>query len=112
MTLDELLRSRSQPQTGVAMAMADAHQQLTVLPQWSLLGDAIERRFSFTHYFETLAFVNALAYVVHHEDHHPVLTVEYNRCTVRFNTHSVRGLSINDFICAAKIDALHEQRFG
>ncbi len=53
-----------------------------------------------------MAFVNALAWVAHPEDHHPDLAVSYNRCAVRFNTHSVGGISINDFICAAKVDAL------
>jgi 4a-hydroxytetrahydrobiopterin dehydratase len=50
--------------------------------------------------------VNALAFIAHREDHHPDLEVGYNRCTVRFSTHSVEGLSENDFICAARIDAL------
>ena len=54
----------------------------------------------------TMAFVNAVAWIAHREDHHPDLLVSYNRCTVRFNTHSVGGLSINDFICAAKVDGL------
>ena len=53
-----------------------------------------------------MAFVNALAWIAHVEDHHPDLAVSYSRCTVRFNTHSVGGISINDFICAAKVDAL------
>ena len=112
LTLEALLHSKCQPQTGAALTAAAAQQQLQALPQWSLHHDAIERCFTFSNYFQTLAFVNALAYVVHHEDHHPVLTVEYNRCTVRFNTHSVHGLSDNDFICAAKINALFELRFG
>jgi len=50
--------------------------------------------------------VNALAWIAHTEDHHPDLAVSYDRCVVRFNTHSVGGISINDFICAAKADAL------
>ncbi len=94
------------------MTAQEATQQLQRLPRWSLGDGYIERCVAFANYFETLAFVNALAYVVHHEDHHPVLTVEFNRCTVRFNTHSVHGLSVNDFICAAKTDALFEQRFS
>lgn len=57
-------------------------------------------------FHETIAFVNALAWVAHREDHHPDLSVGYNRCAVRFNTHAVGGLSVNDFICAAKLDAL------
>jgi 4a-hydroxytetrahydrobiopterin dehydratase len=75
---------------------------------WSLAdaGDAISRTFRFGNYYETIAFVNALAWIAHHEDHHPDLEVGYNRCTVRYSTHVVGGLSENDFICAAKIDAL------
>ncbi len=53
-----------------------------------------------------MAFVNALAWIAHTEDHHPDLQVGYYRCTVRFSTHSVGGISVNDFICAAKADAL------
>jgi len=75
---------------------------------WSLSteGDAISRRFRFGNYYETIAFVNALAWIAHREDHHPDLEVGYNRCTVRYSSHAVGGLSENDFICAAKIDAL------
>jgi 4a-hydroxytetrahydrobiopterin dehydratase len=67
---------------------------------------AIEKTFAFKNYYETIAFVNALAWICHTQDHHPELAVSYNRCVVRFNTHSVGGISINDFICAAKTDAL------
>lgn len=75
---------------------------------WSLTGDrsGIQRTFKFGNYYQTIAFVNALAWVAHSEDHHPDLGVSYNRCRVIFSTHSVGGLSENDFICAAHIDAL------
>ena len=75
---------------------------------WSMSDDglAIQRSFRFDNYYQTIAFVNALAWVAHGEDHHPDLEVGYNRCLVRFSTHSVGGLSENDFICAARIDAL------
>ena len=66
----------------------------------------LRRSFRFGDYYQTIAFVNALAWVAHREDHHPDLEVGYNRCTVRYSTHSVGGLSENDFICAARIDAL------
>jgi 4a-hydroxytetrahydrobiopterin dehydratase len=66
----------------------------------------IERKFRFKNYYRTMAFVNAVAWVAHHEDHHPNLEVGYNYCTVHYTTHSVGGLSKNDFICAAKLDAL------
>lgn len=82
----------------------DAH--LALVAQWALVDGAIEKTYRFTNYHETMAFVNALAWVAHREDHHPDLAVSYNRCVVRFNTHSVGGISINDFICAAQVDAL------
>jgi len=69
-------------------------------------GRSIVRGFRFKNYYETIAFVNALAWVAHRQDHHPDLQVGYNRCTVTFSTHSVGGLSENDFICAARVDAL------
>jgi 4a-hydroxytetrahydrobiopterin dehydratase len=75
---------------------------------WMLADDthSISRTFRFKNYYQTLAFVNALAWIAHGEDHHPELEVGYNRCLVRYSTHAVGGLSENDFICAAKIDAL------
>jgi 4a-hydroxytetrahydrobiopterin dehydratase len=78
---------------------------------WALddAGKAISRTFRFRNYYETMAFVNALAYVANRQDHHPDLEVGYNRCTVRFSTHSVKGLSENDFICAARINALADE---
>lgn len=75
---------------------------------WSL-GDergSLSRRFRFGNYYETIAFVNALAWIAHAQDHHPDLEVGYNRCLVVFRTHSVGGLSENDFISAARVDQL------
>ncbi len=66
----------------------------------------IQRSFNFNDYYQAIAFVNAVAWIVHHEDHHPDIQVSYNKCVVRFSTHSVNGLSVNDFICAAKINQL------
>ena len=53
------------------------------------------------------AFVNAVAWIAHREDHHPDMAFGYHRCTLRLNTHSVGGISLNDFICAAQVDALN-----
>lgn len=66
----------------------------------------ISKSFKFENYYQTIAFVNALAWIANAEDHHPDLEVGYNRCTVHFTTHAVNGLSLNDFISAAKTDAL------
>lgn len=75
-------------------------------PSWHAHGDAIERTFKFADFRLTMAFVNAVAGVADAEDHHPHLEVDYGRCRVRFNTHSAGGITRNDFICAARIDAL------
>lgn len=78
------------------------------VPGWEVVedGHALLRTFPFDNYYETMAFVNALAFVAHAEDHHPDLGVHYNRAVVRYSTHDVGGLSENDFICAAKASAL------
>ena len=89
-----------------AMTPAQVAQHLAQAPGWGLAGGAIQKRFEFADYHRTMAFVNAVAWIAHAEDHHPELTVTYGGCTVRFDTHSVGGLSINDFICAAKVEAL------
>lgn len=82
---------------------------LPELEGWQLeAGQRIVRRFEFRNFHETMEFVNALAWIAHREDHHPDLEVSYKACVVRFSTHDVGGLSENDFICAAKIDALLE----
>jgi len=81
---------------------------LNVLPGWVLVenGQAIRKSYKFDDYYRTMAFVNALAFVAHREDHHPDLSVHYNRVEVRYSTHDVGGLSTNDFICAAKAEQL------
>ena len=73
---------------------------------WELAGNNIEKIFRFKNYYETIAFVNAIAWLSHREDHHPLLEVGFNQCRVRYTTHAIGGLSENDFICAAKVDAL------
>ena len=91
---------------GSPMSPEAIRDHLAQLSGWHLAGGAIEKTFNFSDYHETLGFVNALAWVANTEDHHPELRVFYDRCVVRFDTHSVGGISVNDFICAAKADAL------
>jgi len=76
---------------------------------WTISADnkLISRTFKFKNFYRTMAFVNAMAYVANQEDHHPDFEVSYNSCTLHYSTHSVGGLSENDFICAAKIDSLN-----
>lgn len=82
-----------------------------LLPQldaaWKVMDEKmLARRFSFADFHETMAFVNAIAWIAHQENHHPDLTMGYNYCQVHFTTHALNGLSHNDFICASKIDHL------
>lgn len=79
---------------------------LAQLPGWEVVKGELARTYSFKNYYETMAFVNATAWISHRENHHPDLEVGYNKCRVRYSTHSIGGLSENDFICAAKVDAL------
>jgi len=108
-TAAELVAAHCSPLRGeAAMSEAAISRQLQALPEWRLDDGAISRTYRFADYYGTLAFVNALAFMVHREDHHPDLVVGYNRCEVRFSTHSAAGISENDFICAAKADAIFD----
>ena len=73
---------------------------------WRLIDGALEKTYTFKNYFETMGFVNALAFIANAEDHHPELAVSYGKCSVRFNTHDVNGISVSDFFCASKVEAL------
>lgn len=80
-------------------------------PEWTYnpMEHRIERKFTFSNFHETMAFVNAVAWVAHTENHHPDMQVSYGHCLMYYNTHAVGGLTENDFICAAKVDALLAQ---
>jgi 4a-hydroxytetrahydrobiopterin dehydratase len=84
----------------------EAQNYLAQLPGWQKLNLEILKTFIFKNYYETMAFVNAVAFIAHQEDHHPDMEVSYKTCKVRYSTHAIGGLSENDFICAAKVNAL------
>ncbi|MBZ0271134.1 4a-hydroxytetrahydrobiopterin dehydratase [bacterium] len=84
----------------------EAKELMGGLPGWAPDGEGISRTFQFKNYYETMAFVNAVAWIAHREDHHPDMTVGYNTCKVFYTTHFIGGLSENDFICAAKVTQL------
>jgi len=77
-------------------------------PGWRVAEDgrSLRRSYGFADFYATMAFVNAVAWIANAEDHHPDLEVGYDYCRVTLATHSIGGLSENDFICAAKMDAL------
>ncbi len=108
--MSELTKKHCVPCEG-GIAKMDRKAAETMLSQvegWSLNDGATEirRDYTFKNYYQTIAFVNALAWIAHREDHHPDIEVGYKHCLVRFSTHAIGGLSTNDFICAAKINDL------
>ncbi|CAM9619773.1 unnamed protein product, partial [Phaeothamnion confervicola] len=106
---DDLLGRKCVPCEGNVPPMSDlqANAMLRSLKGWIIENNTLVKLYPFTNYYQTMAFVNALAWVSHREDHHPDLQVGYNKCRVEYTTHAIGGLSENDFICAAKCDALH-----
>jgi 4a-hydroxytetrahydrobiopterin dehydratase len=96
--------------SGHAFSSHECQAQLAVLDGWHESQGAIERQYALKDFRANIAFVNALAWMFESEDHHPEMRLTYRDCTVRLNTHSVNGISLNDFICAAKADALFERR--
>ncbi len=108
--MNELARKKCKPCEGGVAPLSDAQVRpmLKGLDGWALEGGQIAKTYRFANYFETMAFVNAAAWISHREDHHPDMLVGYNECRVSYITHAIGGLSENDFICAAKLDALFE----
>lgn len=106
--MSELTKRRCKPCEGGVDPLTPAQSEnlLKQLEGWELENGAIAKTYSFANYYETMAFVNAAAWISHREDHHPDIGVGYNSCRVAYITHAIRGLSENDFICAAKLDAL------
>ncbi len=90
------------------MTLEEAEKLQNEVPGWEILdeGQSIRRIFTFQNHYEVMAFVNAVAWISHTEDHHPHQAVGYSRCELSYTTHAVEGLTENDFICAAKVDAL------
>ena len=91
---------------GSPLTDAEAVGYLTGLTGWESDRGTIGKRFDFKNYYQTMAFVNAVAWIAHSEGHHPDLAVSYNSCRVSYTTHALGGLSENDYICAARVDAL------
>jgi len=104
----ELVAKKCKPyEGGVApMSPAEITRMLGQLSGWASRDGVITKTFTFPNYWQTMAFVNATAWISHREDHHPDLSVGYNKCRVDYCTHAINGISENDFICAAKLDVL------
>ena len=107
-TVCDLADKSCKPCEGGVPPLADAEVRamLAQLNGWRLTGNVISKTYSFKNYYQTMAFVNATAWISNRENHQPDLAVGYNTCRVDYTTHAIKGLSENDFICAAKIDRL------
>jgi len=108
--MNELARKKCVPcEGGVApLTPEQVRPMLKGLQGWELDGKMIAKTYKFANYHETMAFVNAAAWVSHREDHHPDIMVKWGEARVAYITHAIDGLSENDFICAAKLDALFD----
>ena len=106
----DLASGRCKPCEGGVAPLKDQEIRnlLKQVPGWEHANGRIAKSYSFKNYYQTMAFVNAAAWISHREDHHPDITVGYNQCRVEYWTHAIGGLSENDFICAAKLDKLFE----
>jgi 4a-hydroxytetrahydrobiopterin dehydratase len=110
MDMNDLANGKCKPCEGDVdpLQPTEVENLLKQLHGWTLSHGAIAKTYSFKNYYQTIAFVNAAAWISHREDHHPDMAVGYNTCRVAYVTHAIKGLSVNDFICAAKIDKLFE----
>jgi 4a-hydroxytetrahydrobiopterin dehydratase len=109
--MSDLSSRKCVPCEGGALPLSQAEAQRLMKqlsPEWRLADDtkSIRGEWKFRNFFHTMSFVNAVAHIANAEDHHPDVELGYGYCRVRYNTHAIGGLSENDFICAAKIDAL------
>jgi 4a-hydroxytetrahydrobiopterin dehydratase len=108
--MTDLIKKKCTPCEGgiPAMVIEEAQELQKQVPSWEIIheGHAIRRMFTFQNHYEVMAFINAVAWVSHREDHHPNVAFGYSRCELVYSTHAVDGLTENDFICAAKVDAL------
>lgn len=89
-----------------ALTPEDRQKFCESLPEWEIIDEHLVKNYAFLDYYETMAFVNALAWIAHQEDHHPDLSVHYNRVRVEWSTHDAGHLTLNDFICAARCEML------
>ncbi len=109
-TLNDLLTESCHPlaKGTASLSKPETEELLALISEWTICkdGKSISRNYKFKNYYETMSFVNVAAWIAHQQDHHPDILLTYNHCLITYSTHSVDGLSRNDFICAAKTDDL------
>ncbi len=108
----KLIKKQCMPCEGGIPPLNDEeiNSMLKGISEWVIENGEVKklcRTFQFENYYQNIAFINAVVWIAHQEDHHPYLEIEYGQCTVKYWTHAIAGLSENDFICASKINAIH-----
>ncbi|MEW7850749.1 4a-hydroxytetrahydrobiopterin dehydratase [Massilia aurea] len=108
MTLEPTLTARHCTRKAPALDAVAIANLLHEVPGWAVTDNVLTREFKLPDYRATMALVNGVAGIAEQEDHHPDMTVGYATCRVSWTTHSAgSALSENDFICAAKANALY-----
>ena len=104
----DLARKKCKPCEGGTKPLSEGEirEYLKGVNGWSYAGGEVTKSFTFKNYYETTAFVNAVAWIAHREDHHPQIEFGYKTCKVSWSTHAIKGISENDFISAAKVEEL------
>jgi 4a-hydroxytetrahydrobiopterin dehydratase len=107
---EDLAQKKCKPCEGGTkpLNLSEIQAGLKEVSGWAYENGEIVRIFEFKNYYQTVSFVNAAAWIAHREDHHPAISFGYKTCRVAYSTHAIKGISENDFICAAKINKLIE----
>ncbi len=91
---------------GIPLTEAESQNEIKNLDNWDLLNKTIQKEYKFKDFVESMKFVNAVAEIAEKNGHHPDIFISYNKVTLTLTTHAIKGLSLNDFIVAAKIDEI------
>lgn len=88
------------------LTISEAQKLQAEIPEWTLAPDvrSITKSFTFKNFAEALAFTNVVGTIAEHENHHPDVSLSWGKVEISLTTHAINGLSVNDFILAAKID--------
>ena len=108
----KLVEQRAKPITAGSAPLSEKEVKTLLLetPSWSLVEKEIARDFRFKDFREAMKFVNEIAAIANEQDHHPDLFISYSKVRVTLSTHKINGLSLNDFIVAAKIDRVADRQ--
>ena len=107
----ELSNLKCQPCSGKTQKLNDDEILLNLdkINEWNINDDKemIFKKFKFKNFKKAILFTNLVADLAENENHHPDISFGWGYCLIMMHTHAIKGLSLNDFILAAKIDEIH-----